>query len=258
MGAPACRPSAEIPAAPPVEVQPVERPSPIVAPSASAVTKPAEPATEPTTLIADPEVLSRLESDGFDAGTAVVGVAASSTAELAKSPAYRTLRDAVALDLAADRRSDPLAGVGMRFAHRQFDVRWLESPKVRFVLAGVVNRLDRAVFAPDYCGEVRFVYRLAYATETPAGRVESRLPMTMNVVAYLSKRGPDACRDLARSWLAPKGPHDTARQLAWLVADGGPLSAARRAGFVPKSVELNFQSVRWPSTVRPSMAGHAE
>jgi hypothetical protein len=36
------------------------------------------------------------------------------------------------------------------------------------------------------------------------------------------------------------------------------LSSTRRAGWTPKSVELNFQSVRWPATVRPQLGGHAE
>ncbi|HVU03007.1 MAG TPA: hypothetical protein VHC69_33875 [Polyangiaceae bacterium] len=218
----------------------------------------AAPALEPTTIVADPDVLSRLSESGFDAGTLLVGARGASTAELAKHPEFRTLRDAVAADLAADRRADPQAGVGMRFAHRQFDARWLDSEKMRFVLIGVVNRLDRKVFAPEHCGEVRFVYRLAYTTTTAAGVVESRLPMTMNVVSFMGPPGPLSCRDTARAWLRPASMNEPAAQAAWLVGASGPLSPERRAAFVPKSVELNFQSVRWPSTVRPAMAGHAE
>jgi hypothetical protein len=226
-----------------------------VAPSTPVAPSPAPP-LEPTTIVADPEVLSRLEADGFDAGTLIVGERASTTAELSRHAQYRTLRDAVAADLAADRRSDPHAGVGMRFAHRQFDASWLDSEKMRFVLIGVVNRLDRKVFAPEHCGEVRFVYRLAYTTATPAGAVESRLPMTVNVVSFMP--AAPSCKDVARAWLRPAAAKDPAAQAAWLTTSEGPLSAARRGAFVPKSVELNFQSVRWPSTVRPSMAGHAE
>jgi hypothetical protein len=54
------------------------------------------------------------------------------------------------------------------------------------------------------------------------------------------------------------GTRDPEMEAAWLVSADGPLSPARRAAFLPKSVEVNFQSVRWPSTVRPSMAGNAE
>jgi hypothetical protein len=235
---------------------PVARPQ--AAPSIASVEAAAAPAPEPTTIVADPDVLARLDAEGFDAGTLIVGARASSTAELAQHAQYRTLRDAVAADLAADRRTDPQAGVGMRFAHRQFDVRWLDSDKLRFVLVGVVNRLDRKVFAPEHCGEVRFVYRLAYTTTTPAGVVESRLPMTLNVVSFMPAATPPSCTDVARAWLRPGPARDPAAQVAWLTGSDGPLSPAQRSAFVPKSVELNFQSVRWPSTVRPSMAGHAE
>lgn len=241
------------PAATTIPVTPAPRAE--AAPSTPVAASPAPP-PEPTTIVADPDVLSRLEADGFDAGTMVVGERASTTAELALHAQYRTLRDAVAADLAEDRRADPRAGVGMRFAHRQFDVRWLDSDKMRFVLIGVVDRLDRKVFAPEHCGEVRFVYRLAYATATPAGVVESRLPMTVNVVSFMP--AATSCKDVARAWLRPPSAKDPAAQAAWLTGSDGPLSAARRAAFVPKSVELNFQSIRWPSTVRPSMAGHAE
>jgi len=237
----------------------VTEPAPLLAPSASnATSSPPPTPPEPTTIVADPEVLSRLEEAGFDAGTLLVGARATTTAELAAHASYLTLRDAVAGDLAEGRRFDPLAGVGMRHAHRQFDVRWLASNETRFVLIGVVDRLDRKVFAPEHCGEVRFVYRLAYRKQTTAGLVESRLPMTMNVVSFMGPAGPERCRDIARAWQRPASLHEPAAQAAWLVSGEGPLSAARLAAYVPKSVELNFQSVRWPSTVRPSMAGHAE
>jgi hypothetical protein len=209
-------------------------------------------------VIADPVVLRRLEESGFDAGTLVVGARGASTTALSAHPAFRVLRDAVAADVAADRRADPAAGTGMRFSHRQFDVRWLSSEKTRFDLIAVVNRLDRRPFFPERCGEVRFLYRLAYRTETPTGPVESRLPMTLNVVSYQDGTGPDACQAVAQAWMRPAEAGDGEKQLAWLLSPEGPLSPTRRAAAVPKSVEINFQSVRWPSTVRPAMAGHAE
>lgn len=43
-----------------------------------------------------------------------------------------------------------------------------------------------------------------------------------------------------------------------LSAPGGPLERALLAGGALKSIEVNVQSVRWPSTIRPDMAGHAE
>jgi hypothetical protein len=216
------------------------------------------PPPDPTTMVADPSVLRRLQEGGFDAGTMLYGQPARSTAELAQHVEYGVLRDAITADLAADHRADPQAGVGMKFAHRQFDVRWLASEQTRFELIGVVNRIDRKPFASPYCGEVRFVYRLSYRTETKTGPVESRLPMTLNVVSYAAASGPDLCRDVARAWLRPASVHDPEAEAAWLVGNDGPLSSGWMARHVAKSVEVNFQSVRWPSTVRPSMAGHAE
>ena len=47
---------------------------------------------------------------------------------------------------------------------RYFDARWLGSPYGFFQLIGVINRLDKQDFYSDGCrGDIRFVYRLAYA-----------------------------------------------------------------------------------------------
>jgi hypothetical protein len=211
----------------------------------------------PVVVVSDPSVLRKLDDGGFDFGSSVTGTRARSTKELARNAGYRILVDAIAGDLAADRRSDAAAGVGMRFAHRQFDVRWLDSDGTRFDLISVVNRMDRRPFARDDCGEVRFVYRLAYRVETKTGAVDSRLPMTVNVVYFLVPDSAGSCAAAAARWLSPKlGDPDS--EATWLVSDRGPLCAACRDTWKPKSVELNVQSVRWPSTVRPDMAGHAE
>ena len=61
---------------------------------------------------------------------------------------------------------------------RQLDIRWFESDIAFFQLIGVVNRLDKKDFYGT-CGEVRFVYRLAYKNDSGAS---SRLPLTINVV----------------------------------------------------------------------------
>jgi hypothetical protein len=208
-------------------------------------------------VVSDSLVLRKLDGGGFDFGSTVIGARASSTKELGTHAGYRTLADAVAADLAGDRRSDSAAGVGMRFAHRQFDVRWLDSDTTHFDLISVVNRIDRRPFERDTCGEVRFVYRLAYRVGTKTGPVDSRLPMTVNVVYFLVPDAGGSCASVASQWLPPKldGPDSEA---GWLVSDRGPLCRACRSAWKPKSVELNFQSVRWPSTVRPDMAGHAE
>jgi hypothetical protein len=110
----------------------------------------------------------------------------------------------------------------------------------------VVNRIDRKVFAPGTCGELRFIYRLAYRVEVADLPVQSRLPMTLNVVAWLPGENCGA-------WLKRLDSMDPDQ-------DGAPdaFSPALIAALRLKSVEIDLQSARWPSTVRPNMAGHAE
>jgi hypothetical protein len=165
------------------------------------------------------------------------------------------LHETLSADLERDRGGDRTAGVGMRHAHRQFDARWLDSDQTRFELIAIVNRLDRRVFAPEHCGELRFVYRLAYTADTPTGRVDSRLPMTVNLVRFQARDQSGACRETANAWVPP-GPLQS--EVEWLRSERGPLAATRLAAAPLKSVEVNLQSVRWPSTVRPSLGGHAE
>ena len=216
------------------------------------------PPPEPIVVVAEPTVVAGLDRAGFDAGSTILGTPAQSTRALGASPAFRSIVQVIARDLADDRARDPVAGVGMSFPHRQFDVRWLDSDRTRFELVGVVNRLDRRPFAPAHCGEVRFVYRLAYDVAIGGTDLRSRLPMTVNVVFFQEPDASGSCAAAARSWLRPPGVRERGAEEAFLTSGAGPLSAARRATFRPKSVEVNFQSVRYPSTVRPNMAGHAE
>ena len=76
-------------------------------------------------------------------------------------------------------------GVGDSFALQLFDRTLLFSDDSRFVLAGIVNRMDRAFVAPDSCGEIRLIYRLTrtdVSEATGEGAASPRLPMTLNVV----------------------------------------------------------------------------
>ncbi len=219
----------------------------------------AEESRSTVLVVSDPTALAALEESGLDLGTRLDGSPARTTKQLASREPYRALVKAVARDLTQDRRRDPSAGVGMRHAHRQFDVRWLDSEQTRFELIAVVNRLDRKPFAPQHCGEVRFVYRLSYRTETLTGPVASRLPMTINVVDFVPQAAGGGCGRVARSWLGPPQLAFEGTPFArWLVSADGALAPGRLRTFRPKSLELNFQSVRWPSTVRPSLGGHAE
>ena len=75
-------------------------------------------------------------------------------------------------------------GVGPQFDFQLFDRDQLYSVTTRFVLAGIVNRMDRAYVAPATCGEIRLIYRLAEIDAPPVGDhgASARLPMTFNLI----------------------------------------------------------------------------
>ncbi len=100
-------------------------------------------------------------------------------------------------------------GVGEGFDVQLFDRANLKSPDTRFVLAGIVNRMDRAYVLEDSCGEIRLIYRLTRFDSKPdGGKTATRLPMTLNLV--MKARGPGqtdgngkpvTCAEVARRWL---------------------------------------------------------
>lgn len=189
----------------------------------------------PALVLMHPQTLIELEDQGLDvAHVAFSGAArAKSNAELALDPLYVDVVTTLGRDVDELYKNDAKYGVGMKFTHRGFDIGWLTSADTRWELAAVVNRVDRKVFHPGTCGEVRFVYRLAYTTKTKSGELfSSRLPATLNVVHFVDDDGAQCARATVR-------PMDL-------------------AGTKRKAVEVNLQTVRWPSTVRPDMGGHAE
>ena len=106
---------------------------------------------------------------------------------------------------------DETIGVGDSFDFQLFDRTKLYSADTRFVLAGIVNRMDRAYLDGASCGEIRLIYRLTRtnAPMTGTSAVSPRLPMTLNVV--LKAKGGNAvdrngttitCSEIARRWLA--------------------------------------------------------
>jgi hypothetical protein len=115
-------------------------------------------------------------------------------------------------------------GVGPGFAFQLFDRAQLYSPDARFVLSGIVNRMDRAYVPGLDCGEIRLIYRLT-PTNTAAtigeAAVSPRLPMTLNVVLK-AKGGIPAdgkgtaitCAEIARRWLAAGSLTTTGAELA--------------------------------------------
>ena len=101
-------------------------------------------------------------------------------------------------------------GVGNSYDFQLFDKALLDSRDTRFVLAGIVNRMDRAYVREANCGEIRLIYRLT-RTDAPAtgeGAASLRLPMTLNVVfkakgdlAGDANNKPITCAEIARRWL---------------------------------------------------------
>lgn len=100
-------------------------------------------------------------------------------------------------------------GVGEGFDVQLFDWANLKSRDTRFVLAGIVNRMDRAYVSEESCGEIRLIYRLArFETGPDGGKTATRLPMTFNLVMKArDPRQADAsgkpltCAEVARRWL---------------------------------------------------------
>src|SRR5690242_1978938 len=154
-------------------------------------------------------------------------------------------------------------GVGPSFDLQLFDHALLYSAETRFVLAGIVSRMDRAYVAPASCGEVRLIYRLTRLSDfagNDAG-TSARLPMTLNVVLRAkgdrdvdASGAPLACAEIARRWLAAGDLALTGAELAAkLTARDGALDLVRpenidrietnlQIGHVPKSEAHAFRT----------------
>jgi hypothetical protein len=152
-----------------------------------------------------------------------------------KRPLVRELHEALTF---------PAGNVG-----RYFDSRWLSSSSGFFQLIGVVNRLDKQDFYSDgRCGDIRFVYRLAYSQEG----VRSRLPFTMNVVWRPKTK---ECSKVARMWVKSNN-KDTDPDLfsdpKWIQEH---LLSPERFEF--EKIEVNLQLIRFPSGLETEFAGQA-
>ena len=141
-------------------------------------------------------------------------------------------------------------GVGAGFAFQLFDRAQLYSADTRFVLSGIVNRMDRAYVAPENCGEIRLIYRLTQTNAVAIGEaaVTPRLPMTLNVVLKAKADG-DAitCAEIARRWLAAGRLTATGAELAgMLTARGGALDSVRPENI--DRIETNLQIAHAPKS----------
>ncbi len=202
-------------------------------------------------LLREPALLAALEREALALGPIAFGSDARDNAALHELADYRAIVDVLARDLDAIANADAKAGVGLRHGHRLFDRRWLSSPRASFELVAVVNRLDREPFAPQHCGETRLIYRLAQQERRGGEEIRSRLPMTLNVV-FWQPRGADGCAAVARSWQLPPEQSPQA-----LLDPGRPLHAAQLSAAQLHAIEVDLQTERWPSTLRPDLGGHA-
>lgn len=206
--------------------------------------------------ITKPETLKVLESQGFSIGDLITpsgrtGVLDNS--ELSKT-AFAGVLENLKQEMATYQKNHPRSGVGMGFDERLFDLNYLTHGRARFVLVGVVNRMDLAYKNPAYCGEVRFIYRLAYNVINRDLTVNSRLPITINLVFDLGNRSQDgSCAEIAKNWLQLT-PASTAQD----ILATGPLSPAVFNRTQLKDLELNLQILRIAASGRPDFGGHAE
>jgi hypothetical protein len=142
---------------------------------------------------------------------------------------------------------DQTIGVGPQFDFQLFDRDQLYSKASRFVLSGVVNRMDRAYVAPGSCGEIRLIYRLAQSDAPPVGDhgASARLPMTLNLVLKARADGSAAsltCAAIARRWLDTANWSLAGTALAEKLTSGdGPLASIGRENI--ERIETNLQIV---------------
>ncbi|HUH05145.1 MAG TPA: hypothetical protein VML75_24270 [Kofleriaceae bacterium] len=227
-----------------------QRPAPGPAPAVDTAPEP----LQEVVLITDPEALAVVAEAGGSFGAVIGGAAGANNEQLMKTR-FGSVVSVLTGDLRAIARADRKAGVGVRGnIHRLFDARWLSGAHARFELIGIASRLDRMPFEAA-CGEARLIYRLAYTARMSGETVSSRLPMAIVVALAGDPRDPTAgCATAAARWRAPK-------QLAGMALGRWLTSTGPLAGLGPARVtrlEINLQSVRWPSSVRPDLGGHAE
>ncbi|MER9826045.1 hypothetical protein NKJ50_29820 [Mesorhizobium sp. M0115] len=225
---------------------------------AALATLSANAAEQPVTIVDDPAVLAALDAKGFGfAGIFGVDGKGDLKTLYDKAPAYHAIVETIASDVAALRTEmaggRPLYEVTDGNVGRVMDMRWLRTDAARFRLVGVVNRLDRRDFAAlkgdGSCGEVRFIYRLAYSFKKNGKVLASRLPFNFSAVYNATPDVDGGCVGVAGRW-APQ--LDESVDAGWLI--GGPLE---RAALTFKQLELNAQVVRFPSGQETEFGGQA-
>ena len=113
-----------------------------------------------------------------------------------------------------------------------FDRGTLYAKETRFILTGIVNRMDRAYKSPATCGEIRLIYRpiANYRKSNKKGvTTATRLPMTVNLILNARNEAEQqtvTCAEIARRWLA--------------LGDKTGAGTTLAAGLIPKGGALEF------------------
>jgi hypothetical protein len=223
-------------------------------------------ALERGVAITDPYVLRELDGGRLGLGRMVEPArstdAPMSNDELFALPSMAPMRKAI--DEEFDRYitgykaglANETIGVGPSFDFQLFDRALLYSGQSRFVLAGIVNRMDRAYVAPETCGEIRLIYRLTRNMAADAGdsAISPRLPMTLNIVlkakggsAAVGEGAAITCSEIARRWLATADLPLTDADLAnKLLSHGGPLELVQPQNI--DRIETNLQIAHAPKS----------
>ncbi|RUU28053.1 hypothetical protein EOD08_21635 [Mesorhizobium sp. M6A.T.Ca.TU.002.02.2.1] len=211
------------------------------------------------TIVDDPAVLAALDAKGFGfAGIFGVDGKGDLKTLYDKALGYHAIVETIAGDVAALRAEmkaggRPLYEVTDGNVGRIMDMRWLKTDAARFRLVGVVNRIDRRDFTEarddGSCGEVRFIYRLAYSFKKNGKVLASRLPFNFNAIYSAAPDADGGCVGVAGRWTPQL---DETVDTGWLI--GGPLD---KAGLSFKQLELNAQVVRFPSGQETEFGGQA-
>lgn len=186
---------------------------------------------EPRLLISDPVELIALEQQGLSFGQQL-SAPGEDAHSLLGSPRYASFVSIIENDLAElSRRDDVARGQPPDGPNNVFEAKWLRSPRTRFELVGVLNRLDMRFSSPRECGQLRLIYRLSLK---PDGRPVVRLPMTISVIRPMPMAPGGSCSATARSWrLLPASASRQADAVRRIVAQLPPI----------RQLETNFQSL---------------
>ncbi|MGH6752586.1 MAG: hypothetical protein ACREDP_10485, partial [Bradyrhizobium sp.] len=130
----------------------------------------------------------------------------------------------------------------------------LNAADTRFVLAGIVNRMDRAYVDQASCGEIRLIYRLTRTSGSGGKAAVARLPMTLNLVLKakgghgIDRNGKAInCAEIARRWLAAgEWPLSGAPLAVKLQGEQGPLDLLGYENI--DRIETNLQIAHAPKS----------